>query len=59
MAERKKHTDAEQNDEKKSSTILIYEAWVGLHNQGQIITRETLQIALPRLSRGQVDDRLS
>lgn len=59
MAERKRHTDAEQNDEKKSSTIMIFEACVDLHNQGQIITRETLQIALPHLSRGQIDDRLS
>ncbi|ENU16698.1 hypothetical protein QUG64_03135 [Acinetobacter lwoffii] len=59
MGERKRHTDAEQNDEKKSSTIMIFEACVDLHNQGQIITRETLQIALPHLTRGQIDDRLS
>lgn len=59
MAERKKHTDAEQSDEKKSSTIMILEACIDLHNQGQLITRDTLQVALPLLTKGKIDDRLS
>lgn len=58
MAERLKHTDAEKSDTKKSSTVLIYEACIDLHNQEQLITRDTLQLTLPSLTRGQIDDRL-
>lgn len=58
MGERPKHTDTELKDENRTSTIMIYEACVDLHNQGQTVNREALQIALPNLTRGKIDDRL-
>ncbi|WP_347460336.1 hypothetical protein ABEF82_14815 [Acinetobacter thermotolerans] len=59
MAERAKHTDAEQSEEKKTSTTFVLEACLDLHNQEQSITRLTLQAALPHLTLGKIDDRLS
>lgn len=58
MAERAKHTDAEQSEDKKTSTTLVLEACLDLHNQEQVITRLTLQAVLPTLTLGKIDDRL-
>lgn len=42
----------------KTSTQFVLEAAIDLHNQEQIITRETLSQILPDLPMGKIDDRL-
>ena len=42
----------------KTSTVQVLEAAIDLHNQEQIITRETLSQILPDLTMGKIDDRL-
>lgn len=58
MRECQKPNDAEQSELKRTSTVMIYDACVNLYNQGQTINREILQITLPNLTRGKIDDRL-
>ena len=49
----------EKDLEEKSSTQIILEAVHDLHNQEQVVTRETLFAILPQLTMGKIDDRLS
>ncbi|MCW8037931.1 hypothetical protein [Acinetobacter entericus] len=49
----------EKDLEEKSSTQIILEAVHDLHDQEQVVTRETLAAILPQLTIGKIDDRLS
>ena len=55
----KTEATAKSQNPEKTSTQFVLEAAIDLHNQEQIITRETLAQILPDLPMGKIDDRLS